>query len=154
LLTKLALRPSYRLAALLTAAHGVAGGLLAVVGLPAAITSLLALAVALSFLATVRRTALLISRDAVVALEWTADGGLSFQTRDGTWRAARLLPDSFVTPPLTVLCLATSESGARVRHVVLLPDSAGREEYRRLRVRLRWDRSALPGNVRPPDGSG
>jgi hypothetical protein len=41
---------------------------------------------------------------------------------------------------LTVINLRALDA-PRVRHVVLMSDSTGGEAYRRLRVRLQWDRT-------------
>jgi hypothetical protein len=136
----LKLKASYRLAALLGAAHAGTGAALLFLDLDPGLRLVLACAVILSFTAAVRRAALLKTRDAIVALEWSDDGAVNFQTRDGAWHAARLLPTTFVTPALTVINLRTVDR-RRARHVVLMPDSAGGEEYRRLRVRLQWDRT-------------
>lgn len=138
----LKLRPSYRLAALLACAH--VGVVCAVLLLDRSIEVRLVLAfvVALSLIASMQRSALLKTADAIVALEWSEDGAVNFQTRDGTWHAGRLLPTSFVAPMLTVINLRTPER-PRVRHIVLMRDSADSEDYRRLRVRLQWDRARL-----------
>lgn len=75
----------------------------------------------------------------VTALQLTADGSLRCLTRDGRWRDARVLGSSCVTASLTVLNLRLS--GRRLPcSAVLLPDSLDAEDYRKLRVWLRWGR--------------
>lgn len=136
----LKLRRSYRLASLLAIAHAAAGGALLSCDVLLDVRLILACAVALSFVVSVRRAALLNTRDSIVALEWSEDGGVNFQTRDGIWHSARLLPTTFVTAPLTIINLRAADR-PRVRHVVLMADSADGDAYRRLRVRLQWDRT-------------
>jgi toxin CptA len=50
---------------------------------------------------------------------------------------ASLLGTSFVSPYLAVLNLKPGNSRL-ARHIVLLPDSLEKEEFRQLRVLLRW----------------
>ena len=75
---------------------------------------------------------------ATPSLRIAADGRL--QCPDGTaeWRDVEVLDDSFVSPVLIVLRYRTADS--RVRTLTLLPDSAGADDLRRLRVSLRWSR--------------
>lgn len=136
----LKLKPSYRLAALLGAAHAVAAAALLALDARLDLRLVFVCAVVASFVAAVRRVALLATRDAIVALEWGDDGAVNFQTRDGVWHSGRLLPTTFVTPCLTVVNLRTA-ARLRARHIVLMADTTGADEYRRLRVRLQWDRS-------------
>lgn len=143
MVTNLRLRASYRLAGLLAAAHAAAGAALLFLDVLPLLRLVIAGGVTVSFIVTVRRAALLQARDAIVALEWNDDGAVSFLTRDDLWHAARLLPSTFVTPSLTVINLRTVLERPRVRHVVLMADSAGSEEYRRLRARLQWDRTGF-----------
>jgi len=135
------LRASYRLAAVLTLAH--AGAIALLWPLSPALQAAAGAAIALSLVSAVRRTALLTSSNAIVALQFSEDGSVSFQTQQGAWHAARVLPSSFVTSQLTILNLRCNERG-RVRHVVLMSDSAGVDIYRQLRVRLRWGRPVVP----------
>jgi toxin CptA len=63
------------------------------------------------------------------------DGTLLRKTGD-EWQPASLLPSTRVTPWLTVLHLR--DDNDRRTHIVILPDSLGQDDYRRLRVWLRW----------------
>lgn len=140
MIMRVELKPSYRLAALLAAGHGLAAGCVAATDLPLAVRVALVALLAASCARALLHAALLRTRDAIVALEWNEEGAVNFRTRDGVWREARLAGSSFVSPALTVLNLRTP--GRRhLRHAVLMGDSAGREEYRRLRVRLQWERT-------------
>lgn len=140
MLMSMELKPSYRLAALLAAAHGLAAASVAATDLPLAVRIVLVAALAASCARAMLRAALLRTRDAIVALEWNEEGGVNFRTRDGMWHEARLAGSTFVSPALTVLDLRTP-GRRRMRHAVLMGDSAGRDEYRRLRVRLQWERT-------------
>lgn len=75
-------------------------------------------------------------RDAILAVELETDGTLGLQNRLGQWSQAGILPGGYVSTWLIVLSLA-AEGGGR-RSLVLLPDSAAKEDLRRLRVWLRW----------------
>lgn len=64
------------------------------------------------------------------------DGSLWHQVADD-WRALEVLPDSHISPGLTLL--GYREEGSRKRRtLVLLPDSLPADDYRRFRVWLRW----------------
>ena len=97
---------------------------------------ILAAVLALGFLRDLRRTALLRSRDAVIAVELWDENRIAVQTRDGEWRDARLLGTTYTTPRLTVLNLR-HDKRLLACHVVIAADSGNAEDLRRLRVRLR-----------------
>jgi hypothetical protein len=73
---------------------------------------------------------------AVHALDLDAKGAARWRDRSGRWHEAEILPSSYVSGWLVVVNLG--QTGRRGRSLVLLPDSAGTEELRRLRVWLRW----------------
>lgn len=140
---KIGLRPSRMLAAILAAVHCAAIILVVLVPLPqwlkaAAITALL---VSLAFY--VWQTALLRSPHAVVAIEVASDETFSVQTRRGDWLGCEVLGSTYVASFLTVLNLREPEKRT-VRHVVVLPDSMDADDFRRLRVWLRWKRGTPP----------
>jgi toxin CptA len=96
-----------------------------------------------------RRYALLRSPDSVSGLEVTDEMACTLNTRDGGQVACSLLGSSFVAPYLTVLDLKPiktdriDKSLRRLnryfsRSVVILPDGINPEEFRQLRVLLRW----------------
>ena len=75
--------------------------------------------------------------DSALALEVSSDHQFSMQTRASGWSEYDVLGTTYVTPYLTVLNLrGHGERGAR--HVTLLPDSLHAEDFRKLRVWLRW----------------
>lgn len=84
-----------------------------------------------------RRTAWLRSPQSIVAMEIGNEGKFAFQTRNGSWHAARLRQSSFVSPWLTILNL-NPENTRWTRNVVIMPDSLRNDEFRQLRIWLRW----------------
>lgn len=138
---RIAIRPSRRLTLLLFLAHAAAFGVCLAADMPVGPKFFVVLLIGLSCAHALYGAALLRSRKAIVALEITDGGVLTFQTRSGEWRRGILLDSSFVAPYLTVLNLKTD--GTRLaRHVVVMADSVAPEEYRRLRVWLRWRKTA------------
>jgi len=127
-------KPSRLLAGALVSAHGLAGA--------AAWISLsgwvqyLAWGAILASLAQ----ALLRAVHPVLSLELDEDGRASWRNRDGTWHEGRLGSSHFVSAVLAVLELETPGLSRRKR-VILMADSVSTEDFRRLRVWLRWRRS-------------
>jgi hypothetical protein len=69
---------------------------------------------------------------AVCALELCEDGGAQWRELDGSWHAATLQNEGYLSSWLVVLRLA--EVGRGRRWLVLGPDSASPDDLRRLRV--------------------
>lgn len=64
-------------------------------------------------------------------------GGIDVCTPDGAWAAGSVRAGSFVAPWLTIVIWRPE--GARLdRAVLVLPDMLPKEDFRRLRVWLRW----------------
>lgn len=83
------------------------------------------------------RVALRRSPHAVRALVLRDSGELLLTLSDGRRLAGHVRDGSFVAPFLT--CIRWRAPGHRFdRTVLVLPDMTGREEFRRLRVLLRW----------------
>jgi hypothetical protein len=80
---------------------------------------------------------------AVTALRCAPDE-LQFCLRSGQWQAGTVLDGALVTRGLTVIRIATEDAEVGHSVVVLLPDSMDADDYRRLRVHLRW-RAARAG---------
>jgi toxin CptA len=102
-----------------------------------------ALRVALASLAcalgleALQRTALHGGARGVRAFTVQRDGAIEVEAASGSRRAGVLRPGSFVAPWLTVV--RWRPAGARHDHTVaILPDMVAAEEFRRLRVLLRW----------------
>lgn len=84
-----------------------------------------------------RRDALLVAANSIVAVEIEEDRACRFQSKSQEWTECFLLDSSFVTPNLTILNLKL-RSKVFARHVVILPDSLAQDDFRKLRVWLRW----------------
>ena len=80
----LKLKASRRLAALLGTAHAAAAVSTFLLDVGPGVQLLLVFALLLSLVRSVRRAALLSTRDAVVEMEWGEGGALNFRSRDGT----------------------------------------------------------------------
>jgi toxin CptA len=129
--------PSRQLALLLCAMHLAAAGAVSVTPAPPWVRFVLLLAIAASLFHCLARDAVLCAPGAIVALEIGEDGVVSFRTRRGTWFECAVLGSSFVSPRLTIVHLRQSGQ-RRTRHVILVPDNVEGEDFRRLRVWLRW----------------
>jgi len=131
------LRPSRRLAATFAVAHGVAVVLLWVMALQLAVQAAGSALLLASAVFYVRRDALLLSAQSIVAVALD-EGKIGLLTqRDGRQIEGVLLGSSFVAPYLTVLNFQ-SEGNFFACNVVILPDSLDAEIFRQLRVWLRW----------------
>ena len=134
---KINLRSSWLLVTLLTLAHGAALAIVLFVNIPFWVTLVAAAGLAVHLLVVVRRQALLLVPDAAVAIEIRSDDTLAVQARSGAWSEYAVLADTYVAPYLTVLNLRQTDSHA-VKRITLLPDSLDAEDFRKLRVWLRW----------------
>lgn len=123
----------------ISAAHAAAACLLLAGDIPVSLKTAGTLALVASLAFYVWRIALLRSPQSIVAIE-IGDSDrreIAFQTRNGLWHACSLLGTSFVSPGLTILNL--SPQGARLmRSVVIVPDNVQFEDFRQLRIWLRW----------------
>ena len=132
-----ALRPSRYLGAVLTCVHICASAILLPLELGAEAKLILAVAIAVSLAHSVWRYALLKSRGAVVSIALSDRASGSVQLKDGSWRSARILGTTYVSPLLTVVNVRMA--GHRTaRHVVIVPDNIDPEDFRKLRVILKW----------------
>jgi toxin CptA len=88
-------------------------------------------------------------RDSIVALKH-GSSEFSYQLQSGAWRSGTVMAGGLVTRWLTVVRIR-DEDGSETpqrRVLVLCSDSLGAEDYRRLRVYLRWrwrDPAAIKG---------
>lgn len=129
--------PSLRLVGVLVGMHGFAAALFWLAPLPHWLAALLTPVLLGSAWHTLRRDGFRTLRHSLIALRLDADGRCEFQTRTGAWCEAVLLGSSFVAPHLTVLNLKPAD-GRMVKHLVILPDAVDTEDFRRLRVWLKW----------------
>lgn len=99
----------------------------------------IAFAIIISLVRAIRLHALLCARESVVALEAEDQEHCALRTRDGIVHDARVLRSTYVTPALTVI--NAQVAGERLgRHVLLVKDRLQPEDFRQLRVLLRWAR--------------
>jgi toxin CptA len=133
------LQRSRTIAVSLCLAHTAAGVILVLLDVPVWSKVALAFVLVLSVLHATCRHALLRTNRAVLGIEIKDRETAAVLCRDGRWRDARVLGSTYVTPLLTVLNLRLT--GERLmRHVVLVPDNIDREDFRKVRVLLRWSR--------------
>lgn len=141
--TEIRLRRSRRLLAVLTAAH--LGALIIVLIMP--MNSWLRVGTSSAILTSMTHSywhyILRRSRHAVRGLSITRDG-LKIETCRDDWIPVETLGSSFVSPWLTVLNLKLPDRRLAT-HVVLLPDMLGPDEFRRLRVWLKWGHALTHG---------
>lgn len=131
------LRPSRQLAVILGGAH--LGALLVLAMLPAALW-LQAGAITLLLLSaayTIRRHAWRRGRTAVTALHFTDREQLRLRMRDGSWHAGCVFGSSTVSVLCTVINIRLADRFFP-QHAIIMNDSIDAEDFRRLRVWLRW----------------
>jgi len=131
---QLDLKPSLKLAGLLLLAHvlALAAAWVSLAGWPQVLVGFGILLSCVGCLAEVLQR----SSRAAVSLELREDGGASWRDRRGRWHEGRLRSDHFVSAAFVVLGLDLTGRGRK--WLVLLDDSASPEDFRRLRVWLRW----------------
>lgn len=134
---RIAIAPSVRLAAWLCATHLVAAAAAWIVPAPPWVKAPVVIAIGVSLIFHLARSAALHAPEAIVALEIRDDGAVALQTRRGEWLDCELLPTSFVSRNLTIINLRPL-GRRRARHVILVPDNVDARDFRRLRTWLRW----------------
>jgi len=128
----LPLRRSRRLTIMLAVAHALAAATALSLSLPWGLKIVLLTAIiASAWLSLVRLT----GPNRICRLTLRDDGRLEFARVDGSCGEARLHPQTTVTAFLCVLLLRAQ---ARVEALVLLPDALAAEDFRLLRLWLRW----------------
>lgn len=133
----IALRPSRLLAVILIAAHAAALGFLLILSLPPVLLPVVALLLMASVVVSVRRHGLRLTPDAAVCLDFDDRERVRLTCRDGRVCNGLILPSTTVGSLMTVLNVAV-DGRRRPVHVILLPDSLNADDFRRLRVWLRW----------------
>ncbi len=147
-----------RLAVVLSLAHFFTIGVLWPLMLPVTVKLIGTAILALSLVFYVRHYALLCSPGSVVGLELSDEMACILETRRGNRIPSALLGSSFVAPYLTVLELKPLDSPKPwrsffSRSLTILPDGIDAEEFRQLRVLLRWKwrDPTDPKNPKDPD---
>ena len=139
-MVRASLEPSWRIGTVLAICHIAAATFVAPLDVPLAVRAALSIAIAVSFVHSVYRHALLRATRSVLTIEVRDRHTAAVQGHDGAWRDARILGTSYVTAALTILNLRVA--GERLaRHVVLVPGNIDEHEFRRMRVLLRWARA-------------
>lgn len=139
----LRLGSSFRLALMLGLAHAAAIALLWPLMLPVAAKLSATAALITSLVLYLRHYALRNSPGSITSLLLADDMTCTLETRRGERFACAPLGSSFVAPYLTVLELKPLETAKwwhklHARSVVILPDAVDAEDFRQLRVLLRW----------------
>ncbi len=130
----ISLRPSISLAAILATAHLGAISLILVLPISARLPPVMLLAFSMAY--SILRYAFIRLPDSIVSLK-LEEKSCMFSMRGGSEKSCVFHGSSYVSPYLTVLNL--KEEGKRLmKSVVILPDAIDREEFRQLRVWLRW----------------
>ena len=138
------LGPSSYLAAILLAGHVSVAALLWWLDF-SPFWKIVAWSLLLASLVHEERMAWRIGGNAVLALRIARDGALHLHIRKDGWREGELLGSSYVSSVLTVINVRLPGE-RRMRSVVLLSDSIQGDDYRRLRVWLRWRPRVEPGS--------
>ena len=128
----LSLRRSRRLTVLLAAAHASAAAAALCLSPHWRLMLFLLTAILISAGLSLRRLG---SPDRICRLTLKDDGQLVFSRADGSTGEARLHPQTTVMAFLCVLLLRVRD---RVEALVLLPDALDAEDFRQLRLWLRW----------------
>lgn len=131
------LQPSHRLVTILSLAHLITAGFLWPLELPMEVKAAIIVLLIISLFYYLRKDALLSANNAVIALQLKEDMCCIVTTRSGQLIVCRILGSTFVAPYLTVMNLQP-DGKFFMRSVVILPDNIKEEEFRRLRVWLRW----------------
>lgn len=133
------LKPSRLLSTIFTLAHCAAGATVFPLDVSVELKTALLAVILVSLAHSIHRDALLRSRHSIVELELYDKERAAIKLAGSDWQDARILSTSCVTPSLTVLNLRI-ERGRVARHVLLVRDNMNAEDFRRIRVRLRWAR--------------
>lgn len=136
-MVRVTINPSRALAVLLIVVHLGTAAVLVPLDLALWVKVSLALCVATSLAHSLCRHALLKTCGSVTGIELGDRSNARVLTRDGHWREADVLGTTYVSSLFTVLNLRLKASRL-ARHVLLVPDNSDSEDFRRLRVVLRW----------------
>jgi len=140
------LKPSLLLTVILSVAHFLVAVLLWPLMLPVSVKLLGMGVLVASLIFYLRHYALLKSPESVVAIELSETMQCTLETRGGKHLPCVILGSTFVAPYLVVLNLKLPNKFLGCS-VVILPDSIDGEEFRQLRVLLRWKWKATKGRV-------
>ncbi len=131
------LKPSVQLTVMLSSAHFFVACLVWPLTLPISVKLLGSVVLIASLIFYIRHYALLKSVDSVVSFELSEELKCTLETRGNKKIPCIILGSSFVAPYLVVLNLKQQHKFF-TRGIVILSDSIDTEEFRRLRLLLRW----------------
>lgn len=130
-------RPSKQMALLLIVAHGAVVPVLWLISAPCIAKLILSFLLLTSLYYYLNQFALLRFAQSIISLKLTAARHCELEMRDSSKLECRISGISFVSAYLTVLILKPNHHWTQ-RSVVIFDDSADAEEFRRLRIMLRW----------------
>ncbi len=133
----LALRRSRLAAALIVASHAATAALLLALPLPAGLPWVGACAIAIGCARALARAA---GRSAPVLLHLGLDRRIAVTTRDARTLCGDVLADSFVGRWLTTI-VWRADGARRARTLMVMSDATAADDFRRLRVALRYGRA-------------
>ncbi len=131
------LKPSRQLLTVLIVAHGLALAVMFLVVLSLSVKTAAAVLILLSTYYYVRREVWRVAPDAIIALHLGAARTATITMADGSCWEGRVLNTSFVSAKLTIVNVRLLAKRG-VRHVIVLSDTLAAEDFRHLRVLLRW----------------
>jgi toxin CptA len=153
-------KPSRRLALTLTLAHFSAIVLLWPLALPVAVKFGASMLLFGSLAVYLRCYAWLVSPGSIIGVELSDDMTCTLETHQGKRTPCTLLGSSFVAPYLAVLefkplePLPLWQSVFASPSIVILPDGIDPEQFRQLRVLLRWKWKDVKGKEQKGDQKG
>lgn len=130
-------RPSNYLAIILSFVHGLMFFISYHLTLPLPIKLLLVCAILVSYVYYLRRYALLTTSNAITAFELSEEKQCRLRTYSGETIHCVVESNSFIAPTLVILNLKNKLKRS-FYSIVLLPDCMEKNEFRRLRVWLKW----------------
>ena len=131
------LRRSRYLAAAFTVVHAATAATIAPLDVAIEVKLFIALAIVVSLGHVLHRHALLMSSASVRELEVHDREHASIRSKDGRWRDAQILGTTYVSPLMTVINLRMGK-WKWTRHVIVVGDNMDAEDFRQVRVILRW----------------
>ena len=139
---RLDFKPSFTLT-LIICAMGLGAGVILILPALTGQTKLLSgIVISSAVIYTICQYGLLLLPWSCVALNVSSSNQLELVRKDGKCLQVNICNDSVVTPYLTVINCKVQDANLFARlfvpHLVILPDMLGTEDYRQLRVWLRW----------------
>ncbi len=139
-----ALAPSRLLTGWLVCLHGVSLVPLWWAGLPAPAASALAIAIVAHGAWSVWRVGRLRSPQSIIGIELQADAGCTLIARNGVRFDGAVAGSTVLLGFLVVLAVAAA-AGHATRHAIVVRDMLAADDFRRLRVALKWGGAQAPG---------